>query len=666
MSGWVLEFHPRSPLLVASVWDPAAGAHLASVSLSGPDGEPRALLPGSSLRGVLREALARFAEARGGAECAWRPGVPGVCTCPACRLFGIPERQGRLRVSSTDAEARWRTAAHVAIDRETRTAWRAGRALWTERAAVARFEVRVEVLGELAEAEQDLLESFWGWLETVGISVGQRKSAGAGAFGVRVRGVEVSRPEPRLAPSHPGDRRRYALRVRLLEPAHVVGPRQRDFYRDALSVIPGATLRGSLGWALERIGRGDLARELFSAERPVLIGPAFSVEEDWPLGVGVPWLSRRRCRGAGHPVDVLAQDVAAALGGEPTPATCPQCGAPLERGGTPRPRLLVLGHTAIDPQTRRAAQGQLHYQVALEPGTTFEAQLLARPDQAEVLGAVGEVLVGGRRARGMGRAIVEVREIPTPPLEERLKRLADTIQKLGARGADRVAVLGLVSDAAVQPSLAEVVRARGLVPVAGELRTVERGGWDELRASLRPLREVLAAGSWAAVRCPTPDSVAALEELEREGLPDPEEICPLIVVVRGDEGVVRVPEVIGGSSTRGAERDQLVREVRGLCRTHRDRLPERSQLHNLLRYAQQTDSVEEVALFFEYQASRRELQRHASFLKELAERARGRYPGNPEGLREFLAVVVRAAQVEREAARGQRQEGPSGGRGRGA
>lgn len=659
MNGWVLELHPRSPLLVASVWDPAAGVHLASASLTGPDGERRALLPGSSLRGVLREALARFAEARGAGRCARRPGVPDPCTCPACQLFGSPERPGKLRVSSAEAGARWATAAHVAIDRETRTAWREGRAFWTERTAMARFETRVEVLEKLVEAERGLLESFWGWLEAVGISVGQRKSAGAGSFEVRVRRVEVSRPAPRPASTHHGDRRRYALRVRLLEPAHVVGSRQRDFYRDALEVIPGSTLRGALGRALERAGRGNLAQELFLSDEPVLMGPGFPVEQGWPVGLGLPWLSRRRCRSAGHHVDVLAREVAAALRGEPPPVTCPECGSPLERAAAPRPGLVVLGHTAIDPETRRAARGQLHYQVALAPGTTFEAQLLARPDQAEALRALSEVVVGGRRARGMGCATIQIREIPTPPLEERMVGLAEAIRRWGAP-PNSVVVLGLVSDTAVEPSLAAVLRQRGLEPVAGELRTVERGGWDELRGHPRPLREALAAGSWVAVRCstpnPTPKFVAALEELEREGVADPHEICPLILVVRGNEEVVEVPEVTEVSRTRGAERDQLVREVRELCRKHRQSLPERSQLHNLLRYAQQTDSVEEVALFFEYQASRRGLQGHAPFFGELAKWARERYLGNPEGLREFLAVVVRAAQVELAAAQAKRQE----------
>lgn len=649
MTAWELELVPRSAALLGAVWDPTTGAHLASAAVPAPSGEPLALLPGSSLRGVLRGALARFTEARTGETCA----RPAPCACLACALFGSAEVPGKLRVTTAQAPARWVSSAGVAIDRTTRTAWRAGHALWAERKAFVGFRAHVQAIRALTDDELELLERFWAWLAAVGISLGQRKSAGAGSFELRVKREERRRPKPerRGGPSGEVEPRRFALRIRLLEPAHIVGPRQRDFYRDALDVIPGSTIQGAIGQALAFMGADDLAGELLRSERAVLVGPAFPVEPEWPVGDAIPWLSRRSCRGAGHTIDLLAAHVAAALGGEPVPTTCPRCGAPLRRAHAPVPPRLVLGHTAVDPRTRRAARGQLHYEVALAPGTTFEAQIVARPDQAEILTQLHEVWVGGRRARGMGRATLEIHEIPSPPLGERMTSLTAAVRERGADGAARVAALGLLSDAAVEPSLAAILRRRGLEPVDGELRTVERGGWDELNGRPRALREILAAGSWVAVRCPTPGSVAALEELERRGLPDPDGISPLLMVVRGNEEVVEVATVSKEEPTAGAARDQLVRDVRALCKRHAGQLPERSQLHNLLRYAQQTPSVEEVALFFEYQASRREFEKQAPFLRDLAEQARRRYAGDPAGLRTFLAVVVRAAQVERQARR---------------
>lgn len=650
MRAWELELVPRSGMLVGAVWDPATGAHLASAALPVPGGEPVALLPGSSLRGVLRDALARFAEARTREVCS----RPAVCTCRACALFGSPDVPGKLRVASAQAPARWVSSASVAIDRITRTAWRAGHALWIERKAFAAFKVRVEAIRDLTAEELELLETFWAWLAAVGISIGQRRSAGAGSFKLRARHSNHSDPVLRQGVGGNGRRRRYALRIRLLEPAHVVGPRQRDFYRDALSVIPASTIRGALGQALAYMGRGYLAEQLFRSDpnHVVLVGPAFPVEPERRVGDAVPWLSRRRCRRDGHTIDLLAAHVAEALGGQSIPTTCPRCGAPLREAHAPPPTPLVLGHTAIDPRTRRAAEGQLHYEVALAPGTAFEAQLVARPDQAAILAELKEVLIGGRRARGMGGASVEIHEIPSPPLEERILSLAAEVKKRGAHDADNVAVLGLVSDAAVEPSLGEVLRRQGFDPLGGELRTVERGGWDELNGRPRALRKVLVAGSWVIVRCRQGRGwVAALDQLERSGLPDRDEISPLLVVVRGNEEVEEVVTTSQEEPTAGAERDELVRHVRELCRKHAGQLPERSQLHNLLRYAQQTASVEEVALFFEYQASRREFRKQAPFLKRLAEEARRKYAGNPEGLRAFLAVAVRAAHVERETRR---------------
>lgn len=658
VQGWELELEGQSALLVGSLWDPVSGTHLATASLEVDPYRRVAFLPGSSVRGVLREALRRFVEARSGWVC---QGPQADCRCPVCRLFGTSKnRPGKLRVGSATAPARWLSSASVAIDRTMRTAWlrqraggpderpRRGGSLWTERKAVARFTVHVQALTAIDSEEQQVLEEFWRWLELTGLSIGQRKSAGAGTFTVRVRMLPSGQRAASASIRSEGAPRRYALRVHLEEPAHIVGSRQRDFYREGLDVIPGSTLRGAIGWALDLSGAGTLARDLFFSESPVLVGPAFHVQGGVAPGQAIPWLSRRRCRGAGHIVDLVLDELTAALGGAPPHETCPRCGAPLERVAASAPPKLFMGHTAIDPRTRRAAAGQLYYHVTFAPGVTFEAQLVARPDQAGVIAELTEVFLGGRRSRGMGRARLELVELPAPAhLEERVERTMAALRIRGARPDGPVAVVGLVSDAAPAGGLATVLSASELRPVAGEVRTVERGGWDELNNAPRALREVLAAGSWIAVRVGGQEALGTLAELERAGMADPQGIAPLIVSVRDDWEVVGMAEDIGPAVSAAAERDRLVREVRELCRKHRQALPARAQLHNLLRYAQQTDSVEEVALFFEYQASRRELRPNAPFLNELASLARRRYGQDPQGIRALLALVTRAAEVER-------------------
>jgi CRISPR-associated Cas5-like protein len=555
--------------------------------------------------------------------------------------------------------------AGVAIDRATRTGYRGsgpegrgegprrGGALWTEQRAVATFEAELEALQELSDAERELLSAFWAWLSATGLSVGRRKSAGAGWFDVRVEELpERPRRATVLGTPSTAARQRYACRITLLEPAHLVGPRQRDFYRDSLDVIPASTLRGAIGRAIERSRGGDLARALFLSERSVLVGPAFAVRRDAPPGMAVPWLSRRRCRGGEHVLDLALYEIAAALGGGEPPARCPRCGAPLKRDPAPSPPVLPLGHTAIEPATRRAARGQLHYQVALAPGTTFEARLLATAGQAAVIAELDEVFIGGRSARGMGRARLELVDLGAPR-EEDLERAEQATHKalrdLGVDSPPPLLVLGLESDADPGEPLAELLKRRALAPVAGEVRRVERGGWDELQGSPRSLRSVLQAGSWIAVRWDGEEGRAGVLQLAQEGLPDPQEICPLIVSVRMPEEEVEemVESTRSEPASAAAERDRLVQKVRELCRRHARELPKRAQLHNLLRYAQQTDSVEEVALFFEYQATRPDLRKHAGFLRELAQEVRNGYRENPEGLRDYLALVVRAADVER-------------------
>lgn len=648
MTVWELELRGLSGLLVSSVQDPAAGAHLATATVRSPAGDA-AFLPGSSIRGVLREALRRFAEARGYARCE----NTDHCTCRVCVLFGVAERGGKLRVGSSLFEGRMFDQASVAIDRATRTAHRAGRALWTERRALGDVVVRVEAVAALEERETELLDHLWAWLEAVGVAVGQRRSAGGGRFAVRARRAG---PRSRRIPMSvdPAGRRRYALRLRLEEPAHVVGPRQRDFYRDGLSAIPASTVRGAIGRALDLAGAGAVARALFiETERPVLVTPAFPVAEGSAPGRAVPWLSRRRCRGQpSHVLDLAPRVVAVELVGRPLEPRCPRCGAPLEEVGAPEPPRLVIGHTRIDPRTRRAATGELHYEVALAPGTVFEAQMVASQDEAEAVAALGEVVVGGRRARGMGRATLEVRELPAVrPLPDRLAATAEALRGHGADPASPIGIVGLVSDVGLPEPLGAVMERHGLRVFAGEARTVQRGGWDELNGQPRALREVIAAGSWLAVEV---TSVDELEVLETSGLPDPAGVTPLVLTVRDDWEVTEVK--MDGGAQPGSERDQLIREIRALCQQHARQLPAPAQLHNIARYAQQTDSVEEVALFLEYQATRLKREQ-APFLNKLAAELRRRYPGDPAGVRGFLAVLVRAAQV----ARAPRRSGGSGG-----
>lgn len=642
MSRWLVRLSGRSPALLGGVAEAPAGIHAATAFLDVGSGQPRLLLPGTAFRGVLRDAFRRFAGAKG-APCSLADG----CSCPTCRLFGRPDRSGGLWVrSALAARARRHLAPGVALDRQTRTAARAEGSFWIEERGLADFELDVVCEATLSSDDLALLEDFWAWLELVGLSLGRRKSAGAGQFAVEVlASPPASRfPPPPLAGSEETPQR-YLLRVTLLEPARLVGHRQRAFYRDGLEVIPAATLRGALGWALERLGAGSAAEDLF-IKRPISLTPAFPVGPNDRTPIP-PWLSRWCCDGdPSHIVDGALYRVAHVLAGtwSWSPRACPDCGCELREFEPGSPPPLVLGHVTMDPTHRRAKRGELHYQVALAPGTALAAEVLARRSQAAALHALETVLIGGRRARGMGLAQVELQDLPPlPPLRDRIAATARRLTDLGAHDHD-VAVLGFLTDAAVERPLRDILGDAGLEVLTGEVRSIVRGGWDERSGRMRPLRRLLQAGSWLAVRIGSDRALAELERLERDGIPDPEGVAPFLLRVRHDWEVVAM---IGETSpATGTDIDELVREARALCRKHARNLPARAGLQTLLRFAQGTASVEEIVLFIEYQASRDQLRKAKDFLTEAATLIADRFPGDPEQARRFLGLLVRAGNVE--------------------
>ncbi len=654
MTGWRIEASVEAGFLVGGIGDVPRGVHAASGVVPDPvSGTPVAWLPGTSLKGVLRSAFRRFAEARMAVTCA----ESADCPCPTCRTFGTPERAGKLAVRSVLVPVVSEERQRVAIERRTRTAARARRSLWGERRARPEGSVRlsVEVVDPLDPEAFALLDAFWHWLVAIGLSVGKSKSSGGGAL--TVRSVERL-PEPatviaRLSPAK-GSGRPFRLRLHLLEPARLVGLRQREFFRDALDVIPATTLRGAIGWELVRRGRADLATDLFRSPEPVRIATAYAVAAPTDgasvPGDAVPWLSVARCRGTvRHRFDLALARIAAELGAEPDDELrCPACGAEADVGEPwTLPDSVVVGRTAIEARTGRVATGMLFSEVVVPPGARFEAHLLARPEQAEAIAALEEVRVGGRTRSGQGLARISVEPETVPPLANRLARTADALARYGVRGR-AVAVLGFLGDAAVGEPLRTALGGRGLDVIAADVRAVIRGGWSEGENRPQPIRELIRGGSWVAVEVGDTGN-GELERLEREGIDDPLGTTHALLRVRDDWEVMDVSEPLPSTVPSAAEIDAQIREIRVLCTRYRASLPRRAALQTLLRYAQSTDSTQEAILFIEYQASRDELKPSRDFLIALARQVERRFADDIGGVRRYLGWVVRAANVERPA-----------------
>lgn len=660
MTRWQILAVPASGFIVGGIGEPPRGLHATALFVEDPaSGGAAALLPGTSAKGVLRDAFRRFSEARSGLDCS----TSADCRCPACRVFGTPERPGKIAVRSALVAARQDDRHRVAIDRTTRTAAREGAALWSERRAWSReVGILVESTDLLDPEEAELIELFWDWLRIVGLSVGRGKSTGSGALVVRSVERILDQPSRPVRPAGATESfRPWRLVVELMEPARIVGTRQRDFFRDALDGIPPATLRGAIGWALARRGHGDLATDLFRSPDPVRIGTGFPLDPgrsgDLNALDPVPWSSVALCRGTPrHRVNLAPYRVAARLGsGTRFDGTCPRCGADLDVAEASGPPTFVIGRTAIQPRIGRVLEGMLYYEVAVRPGARFVAHVLARPDQADAIGSLGEAWLGGRKRGGLGLARISLEPLAVDPLEARLDATRRALSELGLAGRD-IAVLGLLGDAAFALPPREELERRGLRVVAADLRTVARGGWDEERNVPRAVREVIRAGSWIAVELNAPSGLETLEALERTGIEDPLGTEPVLVRVRSDWEVMEVPEPPTIDRAAVEAIDEQIREVRELCRKH-DRLPERSQLQTLLRFAQSTDSLTELILFIEYQASRDQLRNFKPFLDDLVNLVSRRFSDDIAGARRYLGWVVRAGNVERTG-----REGPSRGR----
>lgn len=487
------------------------------------------ILLGSTVRGVLRHIALRLAEARG-APCTAQPG----CDCPPCRLFGGPDRPGRIAVRSSVAPGWFRDTTSVAIDRHRRTADRQGRRLSSALTAISDHRISVTAT-DLEPRDEQFLDVLFGWIQLVGLQLGQKRSSGFGWTTVTVEtnansaSVRAGSGAESQAPRSANHRERRCLWLTALEPIRLSSRVQRDFYRDSDRTVPPNTLRGALGWALVEHHDDHAARWLMTDE-PIRIGPGWLRDPNDGDNVADPtrWLGRYRCRGSNggvhHDVDLAAVQIRAALRDEPVTLTCPSCGASVKPSRGASPSYVVLGQTEIDRRRNRAAEHQLRFQATVSPGTQFVALLEATPQQFELLGSLETVFVGGNSRRGLGATKLTLSE----PIQGN-----ETFTPTEVEGT-AVIVAGLATDGFAPVALRQRFASEGLSVVAANVRTVERGGWDTLQKRMRPVRRLLQAGSWFALRSADVDTAIDPERFAAVAaeLFDPTDTDPVWMVPR--------------------------------------------------------------------------------------------------------------------------------------
>lgn len=138
------------------------------------------VIPGSSLKGILRARAEYICRVIGADACASR-----ACgQCRPCRLFGYTTRESARRsaIAVHDAiisEAHCENRQHVAPDRFTGGA--APRLLYTDEVIVAgHFTLRVELLETIQDAEQALLEAVAADFNEGLVGIGARTTSGQG------------------------------------------------------------------------------------------------------------------------------------------------------------------------------------------------------------------------------------------------------------------------------------------------------------------------------------------------------------------------------------------------------------------------------------------------------------------------------------------------------
>lgn len=553
-----------------------------------PDGRP--YLPASALRGALRESFE--AVLRGTGEhgaCAGGDGIdpgldsaalarqvpPGCCRlgandtpCLACRLFGTQRPQigaGERAFSGLvlgdavlDGEPHWLTRTAVAIDRAHRSA--SDQQLVFQRIPASGAGVLTFVAhGRLRDA------TLAHYLEA---AIRATTHVGSG----RSRGLAQVVLE--LTWNAPGGASRTAiqipesgdllLRVTLSSPTLIGASTIDSNYRETRSEIPGAALRGAIGFALRELvddPDGDRpTQDLLDAERGARFGFLYPAGAAWsapgavhgPLPITAVTCKRQ---GRAHGIaDTLLDRLALLEARSATEAEratkqavvrCPRCerATPLRAAKGDRhadaPETRAITRVAMDRTCQSARDGQLFSQVLLAPGATFVGAIGGIPAHsrhrlAQALTS-GVLSFGRGRSMGWGQVDVEISAPPPrPPVAERAaafdRALRDRLQRagLGASRVGRLVPVTLLSplwpnetDKLDEDGRSELCDA--LRPAACWLaarRFVREGAWDQRAGKMTAFRATAAGGVFVIElgQATWPDLIDRLEALERHGI----------------------------------------------------------------------------------------------------------------------------------------------------
>lgn len=550
--------------------------HLASTR----DAEGRPYIPATALRGVLRSALEALLRGAGESACAGGMGLPPdapagtpsmPCAlgpdgerCAVCRLFGgyrdhLPTDSAFFSAlilgdATTTTAPSWSTRPTVGIHRSTRAA--RDRTLAMHHVPAPESELVFTARGRLLDPA---LEHYFCAALRAATHVGAGRSRGLGRIELS---VEFDAPAPVRPIAIDSDV--VHLRLELTAPASLGVPLADDNLRDTRREIPGAALRGAVGFALaEALGtehsrdRPDSAFERLVAEEGARF--SFFYPVDSPVRTSSPLdaaplpitalACKFRCR-EHHLVDGLLDALAATdaacvasagrVATSSSTSRCERCGGPLRsvrglRSHLSPVKTRTISRLAIDRARGSAKNEMLFTQVLLEPGTMFEGSIHHIPVDARerlALALQQPLSVGRGRASGWGQLRLSL--LPPPEVTPLPERAGAFHRALGAR----LSRAGLHPDAAKrwialtllaplipadgdEDGSAEIARRLGADVGFKARRFTREGGWDQRTHGMQPALAVAGGGVFAvrlAEGVALSDILETLLTLERDGL----------------------------------------------------------------------------------------------------------------------------------------------------
>jgi CRISPR-associated protein Csx10 len=305
------------------------------------------------------------------------------------------------------------------------------------------------------------------------------------------------------------------LTLTLSQPAQFGDRARKNFVLSTMEHVPGSVVRGAFAAAWlarygpSRPGTPERKQFLDLFEGGVRFGPL--------LREGTEFMSLAVTGHKYDPTDACAVvDWDQAMSDDNPPASCPDCGSPLEqRKGLHGKRPAPVRRTSVAiGESGTAIPGQLFTRELLQAGQVFRGTLTATPDQQALLAALGPVRVGGRRTTH-GLAEAAIRDGGAPPAAQR-RPDGDLVIRLRSPG--------IFTDdygrPARVPSAHELERALGVPArvVRSWTRWEQSGGWHAASGLPKHQELTVSAGSTFLIHPERVVDDAALRSLAARGL----------------------------------------------------------------------------------------------------------------------------------------------------